>query len=360
MPSDRLSSGMRGELRDGTVVVGGDARQRFHDASGYGRPLEGDEIALSRVESAHLLLRGDLDAVVDPAASRSMDFRAFFVDSTTEREGFAVRFLVYADLRSRGFYLSPAREGWADAPGDVDFVVYPRGKGPGDGEVAYLVRAVGERSPVAATALGDRALAVVDEESSVTYLETEQVTPAGSSDAGLPEAVDGDLLGDRALAWDPPSDLYGRQFYGQPLTDRDAASVEALQLSLLEAAHLAASGTLAVEGGYDAVVAAGRDVEGERFDRRLRAYAALREAGVVPKTGFKFGADFRTYADVTDVDDLGHSERLVRVLDADHRFLPRDLALDVRLAHGVRKEMVFTLVPDEDDVEWLAVRRLTP
>ncbi|ELZ57141.1 tRNA splicing endonuclease, partial [Halorubrum hochstenium ATCC 700873] len=34
-----------GHLRDGTVRVGGDARQRFYDGRGYGRPLDGNEIA---------------------------------------------------------------------------------------------------------------------------------------------------------------------------------------------------------------------------------------------------------------------------------------------------------------------------
>jgi tRNA-intron endonuclease len=82
---------------------------------------------------------------------------------------------------------------------------------------------------------------------------------------------------------------------------------------------------------------------------------------VVPKTGFKFGADFRTYADVDSVDELGHSERLVRVVSPDRVFSPRDLSLDVRLAHGVRKEMVFALAAGDDaTVRWRAVRRLTP
>jgi len=114
-----------------------------------------------------------------------------------------------------------------------------------------------------------------------------------------------------------------------------------------------------VPGGVDAVVDCGRRVEGDRFDRRLAVYSELRDDGVVPKTGFKFGADFRTYAAVDSVDDLGHSELLVRVLPADHRFAPRDLALDVRLAGGVRKEMAFALV-DGDAVRWLSVGRLTP
>ena len=103
----------------------------------------------------------------------------------------------------------------------------------------------------------------------------------------------------------------------------------------------------------------GREVEGDRFDRRLGVYTTLRERGVVPKTGYKFGADFRTYADVESVDDLGHSELLVRVLPAEHVFEPRDLALDVRLAHGVRKTMVFALV-GEEGIEWRSLERLTP
>jgi tRNA-intron endonuclease len=80
---------------------------------------------------------------------------------------------------------------------------------------------------------------------------------------------------------------------------------------------------------------------------------------VVPKTGFKFGADFRTYADVEHVEELGHSELLVRVLPWSSVRSPREVALDVRLAHGVRKRMVFALV-DGDDIGWVSVSRLTP
>ena len=158
------------------------------------------------------------------------------------------------------------------------------------------------------------------------------------------------------LVWDPPATLYEQAFYGQPLDEETGTP---LQLSLVEAAALARRGVLDIEGGERAVVKRGRDVEGGRFDRRLAVYRALRNRNVVPKTGYKFGADFRTYADVETVDNLGHSELLVRVLPTQHTFSPRDLALDVRLAHGVRKRMVFALVKD-GGVEWLSVSRLTP
>ena len=340
---------MQGQREGDLVRVGGDARQRFHDARGYGRPAERGEVLLAPVEAAHLLFRGDLEAVDGEG------FRAFL---ERQPEAVGAGFLAYADLRERGYYLAPAREGWVDSPrADADFAVFPRGNGPGENGVEHWVRVVGEREAVPAAELGAVVLAVVDEEGEVTYLGTGRPALDGGT-PDEPPAAAGSLLADRVVAWDPPSGLYASAFYGQPLAGRAGDPEGPVQLSLVEAAHLAAAGALDVEGGAGAVRERGRAVEGDRFDRRLAAYTALREAGYVPKTGFKFGADFRTYADVESVDSLGHSEALVRVTDPDATFSPRDLALHVRLAGGVRKRLWYALVGD--GIEWLEVGRLTP
>jgi len=352
---------MQATLSGDVVRAGDQARERFYDSSGYGHPVDAGALELAPVEAAHLLYRGDLDAVEGPDGA-TMDFRAFLGSAAVSETDF----LVYKDLRDRGFYLSPARDGWSDSAAArsavddpaVDFVVYPRGSGPWGDKVAYRVAVVSEREPVPAADLGDLVLAVVDEESELTYLETDRPDVTGTSESDLPTGVPGELLSDRVLLWDPPAAVYERGFYGQPLDDQQG---DVIQLSLLEAASLARTGVLDVEGGPEAVIERGRDVEGDRFDRRLAVYESLREDGLVPKTGFKFGADFRTYADVESVDDLGHSELLVRVFERPHTFSPRDLALDVRLAHGVRKTMVFALVDGASGgVEWLSVSRLTP
>jgi len=341
---------MNATLADGVVRAGQQARERFYDSSGYGRPVDGGDLELAPVEAAHLLYRGDLDAV------DGMDLRAFLASTAVSE----VDFFVYKDLRGRGFYCSPADPERVEAPAGCDFVVYPRGKGPWDDEVAYRIRVLSERETVAADTLGECALAVVDEESEVSYFRTRRPDVTGTSQSTVP-TTEGDLLADRVVCWDPPAELYEQAFYGQPMDDQDA---DAIQLSLVEAAYLAETGSLRVDGGADAVIERGRSVEGERFDRRLVVYETLREQGVAPKTGFKFGADFRTYAAVEDVENLGHSELLVRVFDAGHVFEPRDLALDVRLAHGVRKTMAYAFVgeggDDEIGIEWLAVERLTP
>jgi len=325
------------------------AREQFYDSRGYGRPVDG-ALELAAVEVAHLLYRGDLKTVRDTRDGKQLDFERFLgLDSVSE-----VEFFAYKDLRDRGFYLSP-RSG--------EFQVYPRGNGPWDGDIAYRIRTRSERTDVAATTLVELAdgadtgvLAIVDEESEVSYFEVAEPTVEGSTDHDIPEAT-GELLADRVLLDEPPAPLHQRAFYGQPLD----GSGSAVQLSLVEAAYLAAEGVLSLaetSEGRAAVVDRGRAVEGERFDRRLRVYEWLRDAGVVPKTGFKFGADFRTYAEVASVDELGHSEYLVRALSAGHEFEPRDLALDIRLAHGVRKEMLFAIVGEA--INWLVVTRLTP
>lgn len=337
----------QGTIEQGVVRVGGDARQRFYDSRGYGRPLEGNEIELAPVEAAHLLYRGDI-------AVEDLDFPAFV--SRIEDSTFFVRFLVYADLRERGFYLSPARDGWVDDAPDAQFVVYERGSGPWDDDRLYELRVVGERESISVVDL-EGALAVVDEESEVTYFDVGRPEITGSS-AAFSQEIKADLLADRAIVWNPPESLFSEGFYGQPLSGRDGDGGP-VQLSLIEAAYLARRNVLSINGS---VLGRGREVEGERFDRRLVVYASLREWGVVPKTGFKFGADFRVYTDVQSVDELGHSEYLVRVVPPNHTLSPRDLALDVRLAHGVRKRMIFALASANDDTEptFISVGRLTP
>jgi tRNA-intron endonuclease len=364
---------MQGTFEEGVVRVGGDARQRFYDARGYGRPLDGNRIELAPVEAAHLLFRGDLDAVVvadgereivnaaghSPRPDGRLDFRTFLVATDA-----ALLFVVYKDLRDRGFYLSPAREGWVDDPGGADFVVYPRGKGPADDAVAHRIRVAGERETLAAAALGGVTLAVVDEEGELTYFETGRPGPGCDADTEAetprydpPAGMAASLLADRAVVWEPPASLHDRGFYGQRLKGRNADRGP-LQLSLVEAAYLARRDALSLP--EPRVVERGRAVEGGRFDRRLRAYAALRAAGSVPKSGFKFGADFRIYDTFTTVDEMDHSKRLLRVVAPDHTFLPRDLSLDVRLAGGVRKRMVFALTDVKNGIDWLSVDRLTP
>ncbi|WP_410766211.1 tRNA-intron lyase [Haloferax sp. DFSO60] len=341
---------MQGRLDDDIVHLPGNARQRFYDSRGYGKPTGGNDLTVAPVEAAHLLARGDIDGV------DSMGLRELLA-----RTGTTLDFVVYKDLRDRGFYLSPARDDWPGVDSEqadgADFVVYPRGKGPWDDEVEHRVRVVGERESIAVEELGDVVLAIVDEDGDLTYFDTTEYEPSGTATEDFPSDLEAQLLSDRALLWSGMDRLYQDGFFGQRLYGRNADDGP-LQLSLLEAAYLARQDAVDIDEAD--VVACGHDVEGDRFDRRFAVYTALRELGTVPKSGFKFGSDFRVYTDFESVSDLSHSEFLVRVVTPDHTFVPRDLSLDVRLAGGVRKRMVFALTGDNEKIDWLSVSRLTP
>jgi len=61
-----------------------------------------------------------------------------------------------------------------------------------------------------------------------------------------------------------------------------------------------------------------------------------------------------------------HSDYLVHTLPADHIFLPPVLSRAVRLAHSVRKQMIFAYSSETgtglsgDSVKYLEIKRLKP
>ena len=153
---------MEGHLSGGVVVVGEDAKQRFHDSRGYGIPKKGNEIELDPVEAAHLLLRGDLDNI------DGMDFIQFV---SAQKPDFSAQFSTYLDLRFRGFYLTPASTSNNLSSSNIDFTVYERGTKPPEGVVKYELRVIGERSTIPTDQLGEHALAIVDEEGELVTRE---------------------------------------------------------------------------------------------------------------------------------------------------------------------------------------------
>ena len=338
---------MEGSRTAEGVQVGGDARQRFHQARGYGRATPDGTVVLAPVEAAHLLYREDLDSV------EGLDFAGYC--RRVSDPGFLTRFAVYKDVRERGFYLDPLPDG------PHDFDVYERGADPTGGPVAYEVRVVDESRSIRASSLRAETLAIVDEEGEVAYIAVTPDRPEGDVPEPEPLGVPADLVGDRVVVWDPPAELYGRYFFGQPIGGRNATD-EPLQLSFVEAAYLVRTEVLELGIDLEELERRARAIGGEGFDRRRTVYTELRERGTVPKTGYKFGADFRVYPKFASIDGLEHSDSLVRVLAPAESLRPRAIALDVRLAGGVGKRMLFALSDATQDrpTTWFAVERLTP
>jgi len=344
-----------GQLKGDKVRLGSEALSDLYEQGYFGRP-RGKGLELSLVEAAYLLDRSRIRVSAD---GRQLDFKAFFQTASSLEKGFEFRYVVYKDLRERGYYVQPGRP---------DFRVYPRGGHPGKSAAEFYVLVISERMPlplkeiiepvrVAGQMRKKLMLAIVDEESDITFYEAREKAMSGK----MPEQEPGGmatLLEDRVMLWDADGShrLHECGFYGKPVGER-------LQLSLVESAYLLEKGLiqLADRSGeridLDGFMARARQIENE-FDLKFGVYRDLRNKMMVVKTGFKFGTHFRVYKSVGGLEKVPHSDFLVHTVPEDHVFFPPVLSRAVRLAHSVRKEMVFAY-PDKD-VHYLEIKRLKP
>jgi tRNA-intron endonuclease len=91
---------------------------------------------------------------------------------------------------------------------------------------------------------------------------------------------------------------------------------------------------------------------------KYRVYRDLRSRGLVVKTGLKYGAHFRVYSR-GEGPGSSHSPYLVHAVSEDSKLTPQDLAGSVRLAHSVRKDMIYGIVDDEGDITYYSIKRET-
>jgi len=91
------------------------------------------------------------------------------------------------------------------------------------------------------------------------------------------------------------------------------------------------------------------------FDLRLRVYEDLKARGIVAKTGFKYGSHFRAYEGDPD---RTHAKYLVHALPENYRGMWPEVSRAVRLAHGVKKSLLFAAVGEP--VRYLRLERVRP
>jgi len=348
-----------GRLVKDRVLTGKQAINELYNTGYYGRP-KGDTLELTLIEAAYLLYKKKLDIEFN---SRVLGFEEFFTEASRMQQYFELKYIVYKDLRERGFYVQPSV---------TDFRVYPRGGHPGKTPARSFVYVRSERIPMPLpdlfTSLNaadnvhkQMVLAIVDEESDLTYYEVKKVNlkgtmPAISSQGDLIRAT---LLEDRVIVWDAASSQHLHQdgFYGKPLDD------ERLQLSLVESAYLMERGIINIGSSdtgdlldIDGFSVVASSIEPD-FLRKYKAYANLRDSGLVPKTGFKFGTHFRVYSQVSLTGKMPHSEYLIHAIPWDHVFMLPVMSRAVRLANSVRKRMLYA-VEDRGTIAYVDIGRI--
>jgi tRNA-intron endonuclease len=347
--------------RDKVVVTGLDAESS--EFRGYGRKqgksgtgTSASDVTLTLEEAAFLLEAGKLIIAKGRGKKRALTFEELLKHSLELVPNFGARYIVYKDLKERGYLVQPA---------GGDFWLYPRGARPGAKPAArYFIRIFSEREFLAARELEglldlahnmrkEPIIAVVDDESDITYYEVKGATFAVSEGEGSgKESGKAFLLDDKVLLWNTElaAALHKNDFYGT-LTKGGW-----LLLSFVEAAYLMKRGMLDLDRDLGAFVEDAASVE-SNFKAKYAVYEDLREKGLTVKTGFKFGSHFRVYKAL----DQKHSLYLIHVLPHEHVFSMPELARAVRLAHGVKKRMVFAFIVgagEESRIRYVDIGRM--
>jgi tRNA-intron endonuclease, archaea type len=328
---------------DGAFVRLGSEGRSLYDQSGYGRPEEGG-LRLSPEEACYLLHRKRIEIP-------GYDFdqlSAYFA----KKPDFLRTFLVYRDLRERGY---------AVQTGPHDFRVFRRGQKPGSGQSQYMVRVLSERDVVDFSEMirettssshmrKQHVLAIVDDESELTYYEIKiQSLPPASPKVILPP-LSGFLVGKSAVVHPSPEDREPLVSFGMALDD------ERLILSPLEIIYLARSGNLSLrneEGQIspDRFYGMVSELDKELM-QKAAVYTNLREEGYIPRTGYKFGHHFRVYSG-----SKLHSEMLVHAFAAEQKVPMSSISRSVRLAHSVKKKMLFA-AQDTTGIQYVEFARI--
>ncbi|MDR2698333.1 MAG: tRNA-intron lyase [Candidatus Methanoplasma sp.] len=349
---------MPGELRGDTVVIE-DQKEgtQLYNKGNFGYPMSGGGLELDLIEATFLVECERLQVLKD---GLPMPFGDIFHYSSSQHDKFDVSYLVYRDMRNRGFVVKAES-------GLFDLSVFPRGFTMSNSRPRYLVRAVSERDVLDldmfskevghTESKGKKLLyGVVDEEGDLTYYHMSTRDPSGSSiHSSSKYAAEGRLIGERVLVFKESQTEYlnGKGSYGKML-----GSV--LQLSLIECCFLMEMGDLNVDSqsgermSPEDMAELGMRTQ-EEFGLRLDAFKDLRRRGMVVKTGFKYGAHFRVYDGSPEEE---HAKYLVHSVPRDKMMMWPEISRTVRLSGGVKKEILFCRAGEP--VEYLEFKWFRP
>lgn len=361
-----MNQKIRGELKRESVIVPREAGEELENRN-FGRHVA-EGIKLTLVESAYLLYKEKIEILDE---GERLGFETFFGRASAMDENFTRRYIVYRDLRERGYHIQPS---------PTDFRIYPRGGQSGTAQSKYLLHIISERerTPIkkllkcvetAENLKKELILAIVDEESDITFYKLKKSDPKEKKETGkikdvkrpvLPNGVNATLLRDRTIIWNPKisEELHNQGFYGKMLDKH-------LQLSLVETAYLLKNETITLhqENTDKKPLTQTEFTElAERiepdFKLKYQSYEDLRKRKLTPKTGFKFGAHFRTYTEpTTNIDRTTHSTYLIHAIPSTHTFQLSDFSRAARLAHSVRKHIIYAIVKNDNTITYLEIIR---
>lgn len=176
------------------------------------------------------------------------------------------------------------------------------------------------------------------------------------------KVYEGELKGSKVIVWKSFETLHESGFYGKIYDNR-------LEISPVEALFLLKKERLVVKEGkkklkFPDLFDKFHETD-ERLTEKFRVYEDIRERGLLVRTGFKFGCDFRVYERGVKLKKgpkakNEHTKWIVFAVPEDYTCSFQELSRAVRLAHNIRAKMLWAIVDNEGDCTYYQVLRMKP
>jgi tRNA-intron endonuclease len=344
---------MIGKLFDGSVIIKDSSDAKKLQDKGFGRSLPDKSLKLSLLEAAFLIEKDRIKVSKDKERVTLPDIYLMAIPLYPQ---FEIQYLVYRDLKKRGYIVK-------EESNSFDFSIYDKGERPPD-HPKYKALALSERSTICGKELKLKTeeidkgkkllLGIIDEESDITYYEAGIVKLKGRVNSYKYPEGKADLTEERAIIWDEElaSLLYDKEWFGKPVGD-------GLQLSLIETAYLIEKGMIEIFKqskplSFTAFRQYAKTIQ-PNLEDLFKVYKDLKVNKLVVKTGFKFGSHFRVYKSNLKSE---HAPYLIHMVKQKELLTWQDISRAVRLAHSVRKQMIFALV--NKGITYLQIQRISP
>ena len=162
------------------ITESSDDARDFFNQSRFGTLNESGKVELSLLEALYLLERERL--YIKSEAGKALVFETYVRKARKVEPNFWIRYVVFRDMRNRGYIIKTALKFGAD------FRVYDRGVKPGEDHAKWIVFPVHEASVftwhefsaknrVAHSTKKRLLLAIVDDENDVTYYQVRWTRP---------------------------------------------------------------------------------------------------------------------------------------------------------------------------------------
>ena len=239
-------------------------------------------------------------------------------NASSEIPDFDIHYLVYRDLRDRGYILK-VEDGYFKGKKNYAMDFYPIS----DMDLFYTSDVKNRDSPFI--------LSVVDSDGEVTYYMVEIIEPQGEYKELPEQKISLEFYGRRAFSFQGIPEVE-KKTYGKNEGDWG-------HLSLMEASYLSEKG-----------------LSHNNFKMKgkiYKVYQDLRERGLIVKSGFKYGTHFRVYEKSMEE----HSKYLVHVIPGREEI--QKISRAVRVAHGVRKSLILAY-PTKKDILYFKFSWIRP